>query len=75
MVAPEAVSVVEEPLQITPDAALPVTVGRAVTLIAMVLLLLQPEVVPVTVYVIEELRVDVTLLPDVGLKLVTGSQL
>ena len=49
MVAPETESVVEEPLQITEDRALPFTVGRAVTATEIVLLLLQSDVVPVTV--------------------------
>ena len=49
VVAPEAVRVVEEPLQITPDKALPLTVGRGVTVRAIVAALLHPEAVPVMV--------------------------
>ena len=72
--APSAVRVVEEPLQMVPARAFPVTVGRAVTPKEMVVVLLQPDVVPVTVYVLGTRGLAVTLLPDVGFKPVTGSQ-
>ena len=65
---------VEEPLQMVPARAFPVTVGRAVTSMAMVVVALQPVVVPVTVYVLGTRGLAVTLLPDVGFKPVTGSQ-
>ena len=72
--APEAVRIVEEPLQRV-TGALPFTVGRAVTATEMVLLLLHPLVVPCIVYVVLIKGFAVTLLPDVGLKPVTGNQL
>ena len=66
---------VDVPLQITGDKALPFTVGRAVTLTEMVLPLLHPEAVPFTVYVVPATGFALTLLPDVGVMPVTGSQL
>ena len=49
MVAPPVVSVVEDPLQMVPARALPVTVGRAVTPTAMVIVPEQEPLNPVTV--------------------------
>ena len=73
VVAPPTVRMVEEPLQMV-VLLLPVTTGKAVTPIAMVVVALQPVVVPVTVYVVGTTGLALTLLPEVGFIPVTGSQ-
>ena len=74
MAAPVTVSVVELPLQIV-SAPLPFTVGKGVTFTVIVAAPLHPLLIPCTVYVVLTKGFAVTLLPEVGLRPVTGNQL
>lgn len=70
MVAPLAVIVTAPPAQT--DGLFTVTVGDGFTVKTAVFVLLQPLVVPVTVYVIPLVDVEVTTLPVVALNPVGG---
>ena len=72
IVAPEAVSVVELPIQIV---ALDVEmVGMGFTTTVTGEELLQPNCVPVTVYVVVEAGVAVTNCPELAFKVAAGAQ-
>ena len=64
---------VEEPLQIVAEPAVATTVGKGLTVIICVPVLVQPAVLaPVTVYVVVVVAVQVTDTPVVALKPVAG---
>ena len=67
MVAPDAVSEVELPLQIVGEAGETVTVGNGVTVTVTVCVPLHPLAVPVAVYVVVEDGLAVTVAPVVAL--------
>ena len=69
--APLAEIVVELPLHTAPLPDV-TTFGRAVTVTAIVLVALQPPLVPVTVYVMFDNGLVVTFAPDVALSAVAG---
>ena len=70
---PVAVSVVDEPLQIA-TLEPPLVAGIGLTVTVTVAVLLQPKDVPVTVYVIVDVGLAVTLAPVVADKFVPGAQ-
>ena len=68
---PVAVNIVEEPLQIATPEPAPM-VGMALTVTVTITVLLQPLVVPVTVYIVVDDGLAVTLAPVVADKPVDG---
>ena len=76
MLAPDAVIGVDEPLQIAAETGVMVSVGIGLTVIVCVFVPTQPKVlVPVTVYVVEVVVLQVTVAPVVALSPVAGLQL
>ena len=72
--APDAVMLVELPEQIDDDVADTETVGLGLTVIATVLVLLQPPLEPVTEYVVVTVGFAVTVEPVVGLNPPVGGE-
>jgi hypothetical protein len=72
VVAPEAVSDTELPMQMLADDGVTVIVGTLLTVIVRIAVTLHP-VVPVIVYVVVAVALHVTVAPVVALKPVDGN--
>ena len=76
MLAPDAVIPVDEPLHIDEETGVTVRTGSALTVIAWVAVLTQPDtLVPVIVYVVVAVALQVTVAPVDALRPVAGDQL
>ena len=76
MLAPDAVIPVDEPLHIDEETGVTVRTGSALTVIVLVAVLTQPDaLVPVIVYVVVAVALQVTVAPVDAIRPVAGDQL
>ena len=75
LVAPLAVKFTEPPRQYDADNGVMLTVGEVFTVTVTLVVPVQPDVVPVTVYMVVDAGLAVTVAPVVELRPVAGDQL